>query len=56
MSTLYKSITKMDIHDTMYDIGRNLTHNKKDEIRIGENARVTQHDPEFENTHEGNDE
>ena len=36
--------------------GRNLTHQKNDENRIGENAKVTQHDPEFENTDEGDNE
>ena len=36
--------------------GRNLTHQKNDEICIGENAKVTQHDPEFENADEGDNE
>ena len=31
-------------------------HKKNDEIRIGENAKVTQHDPDFENYIVGDDE
>ena len=36
-------------HDTTYDSGRNLMHQTNDEICIGENAKATQYDPEFEN-------
>ena len=46
-STLHQSTTTMDSVDTPDDIGRNLMHRKNDEIRIGENAKVTQHDPDF---------
>ena len=31
-------------------------HKKNDEIRIEENSKVTQHDPDFENADEGYDE
>ena len=31
-------------------------HQTNDEICIGENAKVTQHDPKFENVEEGDDE
>ena len=34
----------------------NLMHQTNDKIRIGENAKVTQHDQYFENSDEGNDE
>ena len=46
----------MDSDDTPDDSGRNLMHKKNDEIRIGENAKVTQHDPDFENSDVGDDE
>ena len=46
----------MDICDTTNDSGRNLMHQTNDKICIGENAKVTQHDPDFENTDEGDDE
>ena len=48
-STLHKSITTMDSYDTTDDSGQNLTHQTNDEIRMEENAKVTQHDPDFEN-------
>ena len=46
-SKLYQSIITMDSDDTTYDIVHNLMHQTNDKIRIGENAKVTQHDPEF---------
>ena len=30
-------------------MGRNVINKKNDETRIGENAKVTQHDPDLEN-------
>ena len=45
----------MDIHDTTYDSGWNFMH-KKDAIHIRENAKVTQYDPDFENSDVGDDE
>ena len=39
----------MDSDDTTDDSGRYLMHQTNDDIRIGENAKVTQHDPYFEN-------
>ena len=36
--------------------GRNLMHQTNDEIRIRENAKSTQHDPDFENFDVGDDE
>ena len=46
----------MDINDTTDDRGWNLMHKKNDEICIGEDPKVTQHDPDFENSNEGDDE
>ena len=46
----------MDSYDTTDDSGRNLTHQTNDEIRIEQNAKVTQHDPDFENGDVGDDE
>ena len=46
----------MDIDDTKDDSGHILMHLKNDDIRIGENAKVTQHDPYFENADVGDDE
>ena len=37
----------MDIDDTTDDSGQNLMHQTNKKIRIGENAKVTQHDPYF---------
>ena len=39
----------MDSDDTTDDSSRNLMHQTNDIICIRENAKVTQHDPEFEN-------
>ena len=39
----------MDSNDTTDDRGRNLMHQTNDEICIGENAKVTQHDRDFKN-------
>ena len=39
----------MDSDDTTDDISRNLMHQTSDKIHIGENAKVIQHDPDFEN-------
>ena len=55
-STLHQPITKIDSNDTTYDIGRNLMYQTNDEVRIGENAKVTQHDPDYENSDVGDDE
>ena len=38
----------MDSNDTTDDSGQNLMHTKNDKTRIGENAKVTQHYPDFE--------
>ena len=46
----------MDSGDTMDDSGRILMHQTNDEISIGENAKVTQYHPDFENADEGGDE
>ena len=46
----------MDSDDTTDDSGQNLMHKKNDEICIVENAKVTQHDPDFENANVGDDE
>ena len=46
----------MDSDDTMDDSGRNLMHQTNDEVRIGENAKVTQHDPDSKNSDVGDDE
>ena len=46
----------MDSDDTTDDRGRNLMHQTNDEICIGENTKVTQHDPDFENAYVGDDE
>ena len=45
----------MDSDDTKNDGGRNLMHQTSDEIRIGENVKVTQHDPYFKNANVGDD-
>ena len=45
----------MDSYDTMDDSGRNLMHQTNDEICIVENAKVTQHDPDFKNADVGDD-
>ena len=52
-STLHQSITTMDSNNTTYDSGRNLMHQTNDEICIGENAKVTQHDSDFKNDNVG---
>ena len=46
-STLYQLVTTMDSDDTSDDSDWNLMHQISEEIRIGENAKVTQHVPEF---------
>ena len=46
----------MDIYDTTDDSGRILMHQTNDAIRIGENAKVNQHDPDFKNADVGDDE
>ena len=46
----------MDSDDTMDDSGRNLMHQTNEKIHLGENAKVTQHDPDFVNADEGDDE
>ena len=46
----------MDSYDTTDYSGWNLTHQTNDKIRIEENAKVTQHDPDFENGDVGDDE
>ena len=46
----------MDSDDTTDDSGRNLMHQTNDKICIGENAKVTQHDPDFEIFDVGDDE
>ena len=50
LSSLYKSITTTDSNDTMNDGSRNLMHETNDNICIRENAKITQHDTEFENS------
>ena len=55
-STLHKSTTTMDSDETADDSGRNLMHQTNDEICIGENAKVTQHYPYFQNFDVGDDE
>ena len=45
----------MDIDDTTDNSGRNFMHKTNDEIRTGENPKVTQHDPDFKNANEGDD-
>ena len=55
-STIHQSITTMNINDTTDDSCQYLMHQTNDEIRIGENDKVTQHDPDFENADEGDDE
>ena len=42
----------MDSADTADDSRRNLMHKKNDKICIGENSKVTQHDPELENAND----
>ena len=54
--TLDQSITTMDSDDTTDDSSWNLMFQTIEEIRIGENTKVTQHDPDFENADEGDDE
>ena len=39
----------MDSDDTIDDSGLNLMHQTNDKIRIRENSKGSQHDPEFEN-------
>ena len=46
----------MDSFDTMDEIGRNLMYQTNYDIRIGENDKVNQHDPDFENANKGDDE
>ena len=46
----------MDSDDTTDDSGWNLMHQTNNEIRIRENAKVTQHYPYFEKFDEGDDE
>ena len=46
----------MDIDDKNDDSGRNLMHRTNDEICIGENNKVTQHDIGFKDDDEGNNE
>ena len=46
----------MDSDDTTDDSSRNLMHQRNDDIRIGENSKVTQHDPDFVNSDGGGDE
>ena len=46
-STLHQSITTMHSDDTTDDSSCNLMHQTNDEIRIGENTKVTQHYPDF---------
>ena len=46
----------MDSDDTTDDSGRYLMHQTNDDIRIGENSKVTQHDPDFENCAVGDNE
>ena len=46
----------MDSNDTTDEISRNLKHQANYEIRIGENAKVTQHYPDLKNAFEGDDE
>ena len=55
-STLHQPITTIDSNDTTDDIGRNLIHQTDDAISIGENSKVAQHDPDFENAYLGDDE
>ena len=55
-STLHQQITIMDSNNTTDDSGQNLMHQTNDEIRIRENAEVTQHDPDLENNYVGYDE
>ena len=46
----------MDSDDTTDDSGQNFMHQTNDDIHIGENSKVTQHDPDFENDNVGDDE
>ena len=46
----------MDINYTTDDSCWNLMHQTHDQIRIGENAKVTQHYPDFQNSNIGDDE
>ena len=55
-STLHQSTTTMNIDDTTDDSDWNLMHQTNDAIRIGENDKVTQYDPYFENADVGDDE
>ena len=51
-STFYQSITTIDSNDTTDYSGQNLMYKTNDKIRIRENAKVTQHDPDFENAND----
>ena len=42
----------MDSDEKTDDSGRNLMHQTNDKICIGENAQVTQHDPESKNAND----
>ena len=55
-STSHQSTTTMERVDTTDDISQNLMHQTNDEICIEENAKVTQHDPDFKNANVGDDE
>ena len=46
----------MDSDDTTDGSGHNLMHQTNDTICIRENVKVIQHDPDFENSDEGDDE
>ena len=46
----------MDSDGITDDSGRNLMHQTNDKTNIGEIAKITQHDPEFENDNEGDNE
>ena len=49
-------MTTMDSVETTDDCGQNLIHQTDDAICIRENAKVTQHDPDFGNANVGGDE
>ena len=46
----------MNSDDTTDDSGWNLVHQTNDKIRIVQNTKVNQHDPDFENADEDYDE
>ena len=46
----------MDRNDTTDDSGWNFMHQTNEKIHIGENSKVTQHDPYFENAGKIDDE